>query len=94
MNDRKAPHLKAAAPPERYTICDRAGKQNKIRGSGVPIPPAAFRTPGNPGNGCKAESCRRRDDNPNRQILRASRKNRSTDMVGTTPCGLHDGSEG
>jgi hypothetical protein len=37
MNDRKAPHLKAAAQPVRYTICDRSGNK-KCAGSGEPIP--------------------------------------------------------
>jgi hypothetical protein len=52
MNDRKAPHLKAAALPVALHDLRSIRKQKQSRVQVRPFLPAAFRkTPGNPGNG-------------------------------------------
>lgn len=88
----------------RFVRRDRAGalhdlrsirKQTNSRVQVRPFLPVTFRTPGTPpGDGSKAGSGRRRDDQPHRLILRESRKNLSTDMAGSTPCGLQVSSKG
>jgi hypothetical protein len=52
INDRKAPHLEAAARPVRYTICDRSGNKQfavQVR----PFLPRPSEIPATPGDGCR-----------------------------------------
>jgi hypothetical protein len=90
MNDRKAPHLKAAA-----MLARDSARNKQFAGSGAPIPSRGLQKhPATPGTvarqdivvggmttrtGCPASECR---------------KNRSTDTAGPTPCGLHKSSKG
>jgi len=90
MNDRKATHLKAAARRCATRSANRSGNK-QIRGFRCAHSfPRPSEHPATPGTVARQDSCRRRDDHPHRHFLRASRKNRSTDMAGSTPCGLHE----
>jgi hypothetical protein len=69
-------------------------KQTKTRVQVCPFLPAAFRIPGNPGDGCKADRIVGGMTTRTVRSVTRAEKISLMDMAGTTPCGPQPGSKG